>query len=85
MPALYGLSYLNIAYLSSVNQISITDVSNSEKSIKKSLDIEPTIIGLCENILAFGNNNKVQFLTFDEDSNFKEVLLKVSSHHFTNF
>ena len=77
LPALFGLSNQTIAYLSSINQISITDVCNPENTIKKSVEMEPSVIGLFNNILAFGINNRVQFLMIDEASNFKEVLQKV--------
>lgn len=77
LPALFGLSNQSVAYLSSINQISITDVCYPEKTIKKSLEMEPSVIGLSENILAFGINNKVKFFMIDEASNFKDVFQKV--------
>ena len=77
MPALYGLSNDRIAYLSSINQITIASLSNPENSIKQSLEIEPSIIGLYDNNLAFGMNNKIQFNSVDKESTASDIVRKV--------
>ena len=74
---MYGISKSRIAYLSSINQITISDISDPERPLKKSLEIEPSIVALGNNIFAFGINNKIQFWSI-ENSEFRQICQKVT-------
>ncbi len=62
IPSLNAACFNNIAYLSSLSEVSIIDCIKSFNTVAKiPLDIEPGFLGLGPNHTAVGINNKISY------------------------